>query len=208
MFPVQPYTKAQLREIVNPEAVPGGNLECYTRGLYDTQTYVAAGSATNLEFFQVVNADKSLSNMEAGGQLPDPKHFNVWWMQCHVLLPESDAAAPTAWGDLQSIVDIRRPRFVLFIEDKPYGEVPLISMPSAGGIHGFGYTDGTGAGVVSHEYANNGAPTGGWWTGGQIWIPPKVNFRGVIFWTGATRAVAADTLIRITLVGVEYRAIK
>lgn len=207
MFQIKPYSLQTLQGITTPAAIIGGNMEAYPKVLYDTQTYVAAGSATLLSFFSTTNADLSLSNMEGPGQLPDPKFFNIFQIQCHVILPESDAAAPTAWRDLQSIVDTRRPRFRLTIQDKPYGDIPLINMPSPGGLHGFGYSDGTGAGVVSHEYANNGAPTGGWWVGGALWIKPKVNFVGQIFWGGATAAVAADTLIRVQLVGVEYRAI-
>lgn len=207
MFQIRPYSKQQLDAFTTPAAIPGGNMEAYPKVLYDTQTYVAAGSATLLTFFTTTNADLTLSNMEGPGQLPDPKYFNIWQIRCHIILPESDAAAPTAWGNLQSIVDTRRPRFRLTIQDKPYGDIPLIDMPHGGGLHGFGYSDGTGAGVVSHEYAHNGAMTGGFWVGGALWLKPKVNFSATINWGGATVAVAADTLIRIELHGVEYRAI-
>jgi hypothetical protein len=207
MFPIQAFNRAQLEGMTAPAAIPGGNMEAYPKIYYDTQTYTAAGALTSLEFFSGTNADKSLSNMEAPGQLPDPKYFRIFWLQCHVLLPVAAAAVPTQWRDLSSIVDTRRPTFELSVQDKPYGRIPLVNMPSPGGIIGNGYADAAVAGVLDHEYANNGAPTGGFWVGGTITLKPKVNFVGVIRWGGATAAVLADTLIRIQMVGVEYRAI-
>lgn len=205
VFPIDAYSRQDLENQSTPAAVPGGNLEAYPQVLYDTQTYVAAGSAT-LEYFGTTNVDKSLNNMKAGGQLPDPEYFRIFWIQIVPIIGLSDAAAPLAWSDMSQLLVVGRGTFEFNAQDKSYGRVPLINAPSPGGIAGFGYAEAATAGAEAHEYSNNGAPTGGWWIGGAILLKPKVNFGVTLRFVPAT-AVSADRLIRVQLVGVGYRAI-
>lgn len=204
--PVQARTLEQLREITTPAPVIGGNMEVFRDPLYDTQTYVAAGSAL-LNFFVNPNADLSLSNLEQGGTVPDPEYFQLWYVRVVPLLTDSEAAAPTAWRDMLNIMQQGRPILTLSVMSKPYGPWHVFNM-GAKGPDLVGYSDGAGAGVVSHE-AGAGGPdsNGGFCLDGAIWLLPKASFRCSIRW-GNPLAVAADTLIRVELDAVHYRAIR
>ena len=203
-FPVKPKTVQELAQMTSPATVPGGNVESYPTVWFDTQTYLAAGSA-NLRFFQTTNQDQTLSNMENAGSFPDPKFFQLWYVTCTVLLPTNELAVPSQWADMDNIVRIGRPNLSISISDKTYGPIPLTFAHASGGPTGFGYNAAAVAATAT-EYANNGVFDGGYCYAGSIIIPPKVGFNWLIEW-GNAQAVLADTLIRLEMNGVSYRRI-
>lgn len=205
-FPVNALSVRDLEAMVSPEAVPGGNLEAVPTMFYDTQTYPAAGTAA-LQYFRVTNNDQTLSNMAGAGQFPDPQFFQIYYFTCDVIIPSAafSAAAPAVWQDVNQIMLAARPTFTFSLSDKPYGTVPLSLLSAAGGIKGFGYSNAAVA-ATAVEYATN---TGGspWCVDGAIIIPPKTNFSVEVRFGNAAAAVAADTLVRIGMVGNWHRRI-
>lgn len=205
-IPIRGYTFEELEGQATPAALPGGNLEAYHQPYYDTQTYPAAGIG-ELTYFQDVSNDRSLSNMEAQGQFPDPKFFRLFGIMCDILLPN----AVDAWDDMVNLISIGRPMLSLTISDKLYGPIPLQMCHTSGGIQGFGThaaattVAATTIDVVT-QYANNGIQDGGFSHDGAILIPPKIGFNINVRW-GNAQAVANDTLIRVLLDGVIYRRI-
>ena len=203
--PVQPRTLAQLQEITTPAPIAGGNMEVYRHVLYDTQTYPAAGVA-QLTFFATTNPDASLNNLEVGGSLPDPDYAQLWYGRIVPILGQSSATVPVQVNDMLDLMLIGRPTVTLTIMSKPYGPEPG-GLFHGGGIEPWGYSDGAGAGVVSHDWAKSGPNDGGFCFDGALWLLPKASFRVVIRW-GNPQAVAADTLIRFELDTTYYRAIR
>lgn len=201
-IPIRGYTFEQLEGQSTPAALPGGNLEAFHQPYYDTQTYPAAGIG-ELTFFQTVANDRSISNMEAQGQFPDPKFFRLFGIMADIILPND----PAAWDDLNALVSEGRPTLALTISDKLYGPIPLQMCHCSGGIQGFGVAATTvAATTIDNQWANNGIQDGGFSHDGAILIPPKIGFSVSVRW-GNAQAVANDTLIRIILDGVIYRRI-
>lgn len=203
-FPITPRPLAELAAMTSPVAVPDGQSEAIRWVAFDTQTYLQAGSAT-LNFFQAVNADQTISNMQQPGSFPDPQYMEIYQISCDVLLPATVVAAPAAFADMINLIMVGRPLLSLIISDKRYVQVPLSFCHASGGAQAFGYNSAAVA-AVAHEFANNGIFDGGFWIDGSITIPPKVGFQVRIDW-GNAQAVLANTLIRINLDGVLHRRV-
>lgn len=203
---IKPYTMAQLEAMATPGAVAGGNMETYRAPYYDTQTYPAAGTDL-LTFFAATVGDRSLSNMQGGGQFPDPQYHILWNILVDPILPLAAVVAdpPTALADLHELLVVGRPFLTLSISDKPYGQIPLQMVHGSGGPRGNGFNI-AGATVAAHEIVEHGPADGGFGLEGSLVIPPKVNFGLTIRW-GNAQAVTTDIPIRVTLDTVEYRRI-
>lgn len=206
--PVQPRTLEQLREITTPAPVLGGNMEVYRHVLFDTQTYPAAGPAGGqLTFFANPNADLSLCNLDQGGTIPDPDYAQLFYGRIVPILGESSATVPLNVADMLDLMLIGRPIVTVTIMSKPYGPEPGGLFGWGGGVEPWGYSDGAGAGVVSHDYAKPGTEPGGFCFDGALWLLPKASFRVNVRW-GNAQAIAADTLLRFELDSVYYRSIR
>lgn len=205
--PVQARTLEQLQQMTTPAAVAGGNMEAFRDPLYDTQTYPAAGpTGGQLTFFTNTNADASLSNLAQGGTVPDPEYYQLFYIRMIPVLIDSDATVPTAWRDMYNLMMGYRPIVTLTIMNKPYGPWRGQQMGVFGPDYR-GYSDGAGAGVVSHEVAAGGNDLGGFCLDGALWLLPKASFRVTVRW-GAAAAITADTLITMELDATHYRAIR
>lgn len=205
--PVQARTLDELRNITTPTPVSGGNMETYRHVLFDTQTYPAAGpTGGQLVFFANTNADASLCNLEVGGSLPDPDYAQLFYGRIVPVLGYSSATIPLNIADMLDLMLIGRPIVTVTIMSKPYGPEPG-SLFHGGGIEPFGYSDGAGAGVVSHDFATSGPNDGGFCFDGALWLLPKASFRVTLRW-GNPQAIAADTLIRFELDTCYYRSIR
>jgi len=180
-----------------PEALPW----C----LYDTQTFPAAGIA-RLRFFNQTNADRTLTNMETGGQLSDPQFFEIWnlMMDFQLAGPTINAAAAGQANDLDLLLKTQRATFTLNISNKNYGPFPATLLHATGG--GVGNVFGTTAAAGSIQYVNNGVQDGGWSWGGAVIIPPKVGWFIDLEFAGI-QAISAETNIRIALNGVLHRRV-
>jgi hypothetical protein len=176
--------------------------------LYDTATYVSAAT-TNLSLFAQTNADKTLSNMESSGQLPDPQFLVVHYVTCDFLItPIANAAHAAAAGvlnDIDLLLKAGRATFTFNMSNKNYGPFPLMSCHSLGGATGVGF--GTLTAEASITQGNNGIPgSGGFPFMGSLVIPPKVGFGVTLNWSSA-QTLSANALIRIGLAGVLYRRV-
>lgn len=202
--PFRALNRAQVAQAATPPS--GRAQEAIWHALYDTQTYTD-NSTTRLTFFQSTNADKTLSNMEASGQLPAPQSFMI-----HNICLDAWTAAPvsTAAGgpdgnlnDLMLLLLVGRPTFTLTISSKQYGPYPLTALHATGGPTGFGW--GTFTAEESIQFARN-EQSPGWNYYGRIIIPEQVSFSLEVNWAAAQN-VTADWRFRITMFGVLNRRI-
>lgn len=200
-------TKDQLRAMGAPKSVVGGNLQAIPYVLFDTQTYTSAAT-TRLNYFTAVQADPTMGNMWAGGQLPVDTWMEIEWMCVSALIPSTSTTTGNvgAWGDMDTLMWINRAVHTLTIQDKDYGTLPVSFFGSEGGIEGFGFNEAA-AGLVSQEYANWGRGVG-FWVGGQILIQPQAGFNARLTWNAAvTLPSGVNPLIRVGYVGTLHRPI-
>lgn len=203
-----PVLNAQeLQQAANPAAA--NQPEAIPWFLYDTQTYTS-GTTTSLTFFQTVQTDKTLGNMESAGQLPDPQYFIIHYVTCDILdapvsTTSTAAAALGPVNDIELLLKTGRGIFTFQISNKNYGPFPLTLCQSTGGATGFGTATFTAS--QSAWYGNNGIPgSGGFPFLGAIVIPPKVGFSITCQWTSA-QTLSGNQSIRLGLAGVLYRRV-
>ena len=206
-YPVRARTWRELNDAAFPGQV--NQPEVYAHHLYDTQTYLD-NATTQLTFFAATQADRSLSNLQTGGQLEDPQFFDIWGISCSAwadagYVTTAAGGVTGAIDDLGLLIVQGRPRLTLQISDKQYGPWKLESCHAMGGPVGFGW--GTFTAEESLQYSNNGPPDGGLWVGGSITIPPKVGWRMTVDWPAAVN-LTDDYRICIGLFGVLSRAVR
>lgn len=198
-------TAAQLAAAANPSHA--GQPEAIPWFLYSTKTFTD-NSTTSATFFQDVENDKTLSNMEAAGQLPDPQYMIVHYVTCDLLREPTTAAGGKtgALDDLELFLKATgRAIWTLNMSNKSYGPFPLTMCHATGGATGVGY--GTFTAEESIQQANNGIPgSGGFPFGGALVIPPKVGF-SVKVELAAAVDMTADLRVRMGLAGVLYRRV-
>lgn len=182
-----------------PEALP------YV--LYDTQTYPSAGIA-HLDFFQAVQSDKTLSNIEQAGTLPAPQFFDIWSIKLDILSTPSATTADTAAGvgnDAELILKAARATFTLTIASKTLGPMPATYLGSSGLIRiGFDTGRAAAAGAIIQQV--QGIDNGGFPIQGAITLPPTQRFAIGMDFVAAT-AVSTNTPLRVSLHGVLYRKV-
>lgn len=218
MKPAMPFapmnltpTYEQLMARANPQQA--GVPETTPWWLYDTQTFTD-NVTTELTFFAAPQSDRTLSNIGAGGSLPDPQfltiygmHLDVW--QSSVTAWTSVTAAATAVGvlnDMGMLMVLNRPVITLTVSGKDYGPWPATIAHATGGPTGGGY--GTLAAAAHVQFANNGILGNGAPINGFITIPPRVDFSVRIKWGAAVDTTAGDYRFRVVLYGLLARAVK
>lgn len=200
-------TAAQLAQAANPNSA--GQPEALPWFLYDTQLITSAAT-TNAQFFQNVNADKTMSNMESAGQLPDPQYFILHYLTCDVLDPPIAVAGHTASAlgpvnDIDVMLKTQRATFSLNLSNKVYGPFPLTLCHGTGGATGNGVATFTAEASV--WYGNNGiVGSGGYPFLGSIVIPPKVGFSITVNFAAAP-TLSGNINIRLGMAGVLYRRV-
>ena len=206
-FKIVNRTKAQLRAMVSPQSVGGGNLQAIPYVLFDSQL-LTSGTTQQMNFFQSVQADKTLGNMWSGGMLPVDTWLEIEWMWVYPQIrPDSVTTGMIgAWGDYDVAMIEERPTHTLTIQDKEYGQIPASFFGQEGGQGGFGYNEAA-AGVVHQDYVTHGQGRG-FWVGGQIIIPPQAGFLAQIRFAGiVTTASARDFRITVGYQGTLHRPI-
>lgn len=201
---VVPRTKQQLVAMAVPESA--NQPEALPWYIYDTQTYVS-GTTVRLQFFQNVNVNKALSNVEGGGQFPDPQFFEIHYFALDIKQQVQSLGALTAAGpldDVQQLVLNSGGYFKFEQSNKIYGPFPLTVLHCTGGVTGFGW--GTFVAPQSKEYANNGVMDGGMCVAGAVVIPPKVNYSITMEWPTAL-TLTGDTALRMSMFGVLHRRV-
>ena len=204
-WPIVAKRRQTLLDLATPDTA--GQPEVVPAIYYDTQSYVST-TTTLLTFFAAVNADRTLSNMDASGAFPDPQFFEIWFIGIDYLFPAVSTSGAVAGNvnDLAVLLNANRGIFTLQLSNKNYGPFPQRLAhglgPVAPGTQLFQNSNAT-----SQQAAGNGVPDGGFWVSGQIVIPPKVNFAMLLQW-GAVTAIAATPLnICVQLIGTLHRRV-
>lgn len=203
-FPVRPFTKADLKERSEPQAVRGGQLEAIALPLYDTGTYTSA-TTTQITFFTTARGSRNLSNLDTPGILSDPQYFLIDYMGLDILTPPGDGA----WLDVHRLlsgdtVANGGPYWEFSLQGKSYGQIPLTFMHESGGVRGYGFSTATADTV---EVGRNALPDGGWCVDGSILIPPMAGFQVEIVWPNAVTLATSPVAIRPWLAGTLYRKV-
>jgi hypothetical protein len=204
-----PYDSQQLYDLSNPQQA--NQPEVVPWQLFDTQSLATATSAP-LVFFQTINADKTMSNMEGPGQLPDPQHLIVHYVALDILqVPTATVLANEPNGALANVENILktcRATFEFNMSNKRYGPFSATMCHSTGGATFAGYGYGTAANGTSSGVVNNGIPgTGGYPFSGALVVPPKIGFDVTIRFGANVTLAPTPVLLRISLVGALYRRV-
>jgi hypothetical protein len=200
-------TAGQLAAAANPQSA--GQPEAMPWFLYDTQI-ITSSATTQLSFFQQVQTDKTMGNMESAGQLPDPQYFIIHYITCDILNSPIATAGHTAAAlgpvnDIDVLLKTQRATFTFNMSNKNYGPFPLTLCHGTGGATGNGTATYTAEASVWH--GNNGViGSGGFPFLGSLVIPPKVGFSiGVNF--AAAPTLSGNLNMRIGMAGVLYRRV-
>lgn len=214
-FKVIPKSIAELKDIAFPH---GADVESIPYSIYDSQTYPAAGIGS-LTYFQATNADVTLTNVEAGGQLPEPQWFELQYlyldfMRGGVTNQEASAAATNQVGiatDIETILKNARGVAQLQVAQKLYGQRPLTMLQASGGAVGsiaVGIGEDAGTSDRAQQLAQNGLIGNGLYYGGSVVIPPKQNFKLILAFQPALVPISADVILRVTMDGVLHRSVR
>ena len=204
-------TNEQVAALAQPPAA--GVAECIYQQYYDTQLFT---SATTLQqrFFQVSNADQTITNLPQGGQLPAPQLLQVYDICCDIL-PITPVSLTTAVGPMTAagqlndfglilFGDGQRGIWLLSVSNKTYGPYSLTTLHGTGGPTGWfaGSSIATSSGML--QYARND-PSPGWnYLGRQI-IPQQVNFYIEYDWAAVSTLAGGNPHIRTSMFGVLNR---
>lgn len=202
--------RAMSRAAVLAQATPpsGASQEAIYDQRFDTQTYPAAGIRT-LTFFSNVNADKTLSNMEAAGQFPAPQSFRIHQVTCDIFpaaagLSSSAGLVAGNVNDMQNILFQARPTWQLSISSKLYGPYSLTVLHGTGGPQGF--ISGTYTAPIDLQHARN-ETSPGWDYCGSLTIPEQTAFSVVVNFQNTLVPIAVDHLIRVSIFGIMQRRV-
>jgi len=180
---------------------------------FDTQTYTS-GTTTTLAFFQTVNADKTLSNMVAAGQIPSPMFYDLYHCSIAYLLPVSALtlqAAASGNGAMNDVRLLSNGGVTLNIANKDYFQGPQICLPAGGGPFGDVSAVGTFAAPLfsTVQNGNNGNPDlrnrYNFW--GDITIPHNQNFLWQLSWSVPLTLQGGNTGIKVWMDGYLYRRV-
>jgi hypothetical protein len=210
LIPWQPaLSKDSLDSLVSP--ILPSQPEVVPWQLYDTQNATTAVAAP-LTYFVNQNNDRTLSNMEGPGQLPDPQYFVCYYIACDIMqVPVATALAgePNAGiANVENLLKTARTTLTFTMSNKNYGPFSLTMCHATGGTTGFAYGYGTAANGTSAAVANNGIPGyGGFPFSGALVIPPKTGFSLTLSFGVAPTLVGGPIPIRMSLVGALYRKV-
>lgn len=206
-YPIQALRKVALT--ARESAQVPGELEAIADELWDSQTFVNA-TTQQLTYFQAANADKTLSNLDAGGLLANPQRFIVHYIAVDYLFPAISAAATAAPGnlnDLHILLNAGRGTLTFNLAGKPYGPWRLRSAHSGGAPVGYGWGQAPVAPSQS-QYGHVGPHDGGFCVNGAIIIPPMTNFSVVLNWAAVQTLNTNNLIIQVGLYGVRYRKVQ
>lgn len=209
----QVKTWAQLRQSIAP-MLPG-EPERIPWTWFDTATYVS-GTTTQLDFFQTLQTDRVLGNMQAAGQIPAPMYFDLHHLGIYFDLGPSGLAVAAAittplLGTINDVVNLVEGSVTFQIAQKDYWIGKIGMCPAGYGPKGelsiagtYTATDGD-----QIQYGTNGIPDlrnrNNFW--GDLTIPHNQNFLVRLNWTSAITLQEGDTPIVAYLDGYLYRRV-
>lgn len=210
-----------MREVIGAATPPGwspNDQENLWYTWYDTQLIVS-GAVIDLDFFQQVVNDKSMSNMKAAGQFPFPYSLMVYNINVDLVrvvnTPPIDEAAQVsssatvagALDDVARIMEGGLTRWQLTIDDKEYGPHRLSTLRGTGGARGWGWAGGAVA-VESLQRGFVDSGPGGFNYFGEVIIPTQIPFRFKVNSSQQTvgpLTLNSPWLMTITLQGIAAR---
>ena len=205
-------TKEELSQSITPLFASQGEVIPWV--WFDTATYVS-GVTTQLDFFQTLQTDKVLGNMQAAGQIPAPMYYDVYHLSTYLnVAPSSLAVAATLTpltGALQDVHNLVIGAVSLQIAQKAYFEGKIYMCPAGGGVNPFIATAGTFAAplIQAVSFGQNGVPDprarNNFW--GGITIPHNQNFLVRNNWSAALTLAGGNTTITQYLDGYLYRRV-
>ncbi len=182
---------------------------------FDTATYTS-GTTTQLDFFQTVQTDRVLGNMQAAGQIPAPMYFDLHHIGVFFNLRPSGVAdaAPVAAiqvGTLDDIQQLLLGVIRLDVAQKTYWEAKIGQCPP--GIGAFGGVMPTGSSAATTidvtSWGTNGIPDlrnrNNFW--GDLTLPHNQNFLVRMNWTAGLTLQSTPTTIVVNLDGYLYRRV-
>lgn len=202
-FPIQPFSYADLAAKAKPNRADAP--EAFADELYDTQTFVNAGTAS-LTFFQNPSNDKTLTNLDASGVLQAGQYFIVHYMTVDVLFPAATSANTPAGNlnDVHILINLARATVTMSLATKPYGPWRVRSCHSGGAPVGFFAGAGAAAPAIT-SYGHIGPHDGGFCINGGLVIPPLTPFPVVMAFNGLQSLNTNNLPIQVGLYGVRYR---
>ena len=207
-------TNDQLNNVVTP--IAPGQPEGIAWTWFDTQTYTST-TTTQIDFFQAIQTDKTLGNIQAQGQMPNPMFFQLYHIMVYIDIGPSGLAVAATIGTplLGALNDVRNlinGSLTLNIAQKDYYQSKISMNP--GGI-GVGSAQLANAGTYTAtdgdqiQYGNNGAADirarNCFW--GLIVIPPTQNFYVRMNWSAALTLNNGNTPIVCALDGYLFRRV-
>jgi hypothetical protein len=199
-------TRPALSRSANP--VSAKEPEALPWVLFDTQAWTTAVTITQT-YFQTVQNDKTLGNMEGPGQLPDPQYFEIHYIGADFLLSPNSVAAVAAAGPLNDIAQFlfaQRGIWTFNISNKRVGPFPLSFLHASGGPTGYLAITNT-ATAQKNEYGNNGIFDGGFCVGGALLIPPKVSFDITLQVAAVLTLQTTPLNVRVWMAGALFRRV-
>lgn len=205
-YPIVPKSRQTLLDLATPDTA--SQPEAVPQTFYDTQAYTSTTTVTQT-FFQATNADRTLSNMDAAGQFPDPQFFEIYYIQFDFLFPaiSTNAGVGGNLDDMTRLLNGGRGIFTLQLSNKNYGPWRIRSAHGAGPFMPGGMVNQNATAATTQQIGVNGFPDGGMWIGGQIVIPPKLNFSIVTTFAAAQTIATTPLNIRCSLVGTLHRRV-
>ena len=211
--PLTPFNPPSLDALTGYDVNREGQWEVIWQPLYDIQVYAAAG-VTQQTFFQrtvgaagVTQAD---TNMEAAGQLPNPKAFLCTGIQV-VFIPGnavsiSEAAAGTAqenWNDVEAVMN-GNAFLRFFIGSKDYlVDGPLSKFTQQFRLDGEAAIAGAGT-VATTDFVDYATHCGRYYSITPVKLPSNQNFSVSLNFPTAI-ATNVDATVGVILDGFQYR---
>lgn len=200
---IKPLTWSEILAYGQPRSAD--QPEAFRDTIYDTQTYVD-NVTTNLSFFQTVQGDKTLGNIQGAGALPAANAFAISAISCELAIGAEAGGVAGGLGlsDASKLLIVGRPTLTFVLSDKSYGPWPLIYCGAAGGLDLQGY--GTTTADANAASVGAVAPNGGYFLGNSIILLPNVQFNVIVNWSAA-QDLSANRNIRVSLHGTRYRRV-
>lgn len=198
-------TKAQLNALADP--ISAGQPEALPWFLYHRKVYTD-NTTTTLQFFDAIETNKGIGNMQAASALPSPQYYEVLAFGLDALrAPTAGGAAANvgAIDDVQRLLHTSECFWTFTYADKNFGPFAGSLLHPSGGVQGFGYGTTT-ADTFTPQYAHNGYPDGGHPVNGAIVLKPKVQFTLTITWPAPVN-ITADMNLRAWMWGILHRKV-
>jgi len=208
-------TNDQLNNVVTP--IAPGQPEGIAWTWFDTQTYTST-TTTQLDFFQAIQADKTLGNMQSQGQMPNPMFFQLYHIMVYIDIGPSSATQADGGvnvypvtGTINDVRALINGSLSLNIAQKDYYQSKISMNP--GGIGANSQLSVANALTNPEQavasFATNGIPDlrnrNCFW--GLIVIPPTQNFIVRMNWSAALTLVSGNTPIVCALDGYLFRRV-